>query len=446
MGAFFIVQVWIFLIFFLLLVRNLTIFVLYLNDETLTGPNPKSKSFHKKMIRAEFCMQLDYMGQSTICSKPDSTRPVLLRQSPVSQWTALHNWNPPFKIALHLPTLYNVKSAKENTILYWQNNKPIQTKRPFDLINISTLEFWNQVSNNKQKTLYYSHQIRHSLGAPNLIQELISDPPEFLDLLDFAPERVYLWMGGAGTIAQTHFDAEPNWFVQIVGQKRFLISPPQDWESFCPFPLLHSHDRQSQVNYSNPQESHCELFGQATVLEALLEPGDLLYLPAYWWHRVETISDSISVNAWDNRPDPLINALASIKIPLKALQNVDQAILFIVQVSLAMEQLEMIRSRFVCRTFHARYGNLRNQFKSCSSNSPSCTVESSQELFKDVLDLIDKFVQKAAEFSDKDDLERTGVVELIIGNYFEFTLGRIFGAEEVCSLLAGSCLCYSQYD
>ncbi len=30
----------------------------------------------------------------------------------------------------------------------------------------------------------------------------------------------------------------------------------------------------------------------------MLEPGDLLYLPPLWFHMVEALDDSISVNVW----------------------------------------------------------------------------------------------------------------------------------------------------
>jgi hypothetical protein len=32
----------------------------------------------------------------------------------------------------------------------------------------------------------------------------------------------------------------------------------------------------------------------------VLFPGDLLYLPPYWGHHVETLAKSISINFWSN--------------------------------------------------------------------------------------------------------------------------------------------------
>ena len=35
-------------------------------------------------------------------------------------------------------------------------------------------------------------------------------------------------------------------------------------------------------------------------IEALLGPGDMLYIPPNWWHEVEAVNVSLSVNAWSN--------------------------------------------------------------------------------------------------------------------------------------------------
>ena len=33
-------------------------------------------------------------------------------------------------------------------------------------------------------------------------------------------------------------------------------------------------------------------------MELILEPGDALYIPALWWHAVESLDTTVSVNFW----------------------------------------------------------------------------------------------------------------------------------------------------
>ena len=44
-----------------------------------------------------------------------------------------------------------------------------------------------------------------------------------------------------------HYDEQQNFFVQLVGQKRCILFPPENYERLYPHPVYHPHDRQSQV-------------------------------------------------------------------------------------------------------------------------------------------------------------------------------------------------------
>jgi ribosomal protein L16 Arg81 hydroxylase len=39
-------------------------------------------------------------------------------------------------------------------------------------------------------------------------------------------------------------------------------------------------------------------FTLANKIEIILEAGDVLYLPSYWWHRVHSVERSIGINWW----------------------------------------------------------------------------------------------------------------------------------------------------
>ena len=70
-----------------------------------------------------------------------------------------------------------------------------------------------------------------------------------------------------------------NLFAQLVGTKRCLLFPPSDFHGLYPFPVHHPHDRQAQVDLYNPDLSRFPKFAEVRPLEAVLQPGELLYIP-----------------------------------------------------------------------------------------------------------------------------------------------------------------------
>lgn len=80
-----------------------------------------------------------------------------------------------------------------------------------------------------------------------------------------------------------------------------------------PFPLHHPHDRQSQVDLDNPDLTKFPKFKDAKGVEGIVNPGDVLYLPPYWWHHVISIDQTVSVNFWFEMKQTQATAL---KFPL----------------------------------------------------------------------------------------------------------------------------------
>lgn len=54
----------------------------------------------------------------------------------------------------------------------------------------------------------------------------------------------------------------------------------------------------SEVNIKHPDLEKYPLFGKASPYVVELEPGDILFVPHHWWHYVESLTDSISINTW----------------------------------------------------------------------------------------------------------------------------------------------------
>ena len=64
----------------------------------------------------------------------------------------------------------------------------------------------------------------------------------------------------------------------------------------------------SQVNILDPDEARFPGFRSATCLEAVLEEGDMLFIPSYWYHAVFHLGAiNINVNFWWQPEHRLLN-------------------------------------------------------------------------------------------------------------------------------------------
>lgn len=136
--------------------------------------------------------------------------------------------------------------------------------------------------------------------APELRPDI--QPTSFLFLTERDEERArhFLWLSSPEVALHTHFDQDHNFFVQIHGRKRIVLFPPSASDWLYPYPRTHPLWHKSQVDFQRPVRSVFPDYDRAlsSALQVTLEPGDLLYIPPYWWHRVETLSSSASVSSW----------------------------------------------------------------------------------------------------------------------------------------------------
>jgi hypoxia-inducible factor 1-alpha inhibitor (HIF hydroxylase) len=107
-----------------------------------------------------------------------------------------------------------------------------------------------------------------------------------------------LWVGMEGVYTPTHYDEAHNFFGQVQGRKKFILFPPSQFPNLYVFPYHHPADRQSQVDIDYPDYTKFPLFREAQGLEGVVEAGDVLYLPPYWFHHVISLDETVSINFW----------------------------------------------------------------------------------------------------------------------------------------------------
>ncbi len=105
-----------------------------------------------------------------------------------------------------------------------------------------------------------------------------------------------LLIGGVGSkFPVMHYDGENSHAVitQIYGDKEFVVFPPDDGQYLYARKAFPNH---SAVDDPIMQDrERWPLLAQAQPYRAVLKPGDMIFVPARWWHAARALSTSISV-------------------------------------------------------------------------------------------------------------------------------------------------------
>jgi lysine-specific demethylase 8 len=139
-------------------------------------------------------------------------------------------------------------------------------------------------------------------NSTKLLPANLDDSSGITGLAPFFAKSVVknLWVSYGSLTAGMHFDAAENLNIQIRGRKRFMLYPPGT-SPYYPCPMFSHAANISRVFRDGPQLDRIKYpkFDESTVREVILEEGEILYLPAYWWHQVTSLGDvNINVNTF----------------------------------------------------------------------------------------------------------------------------------------------------
>jgi hypothetical protein len=136
--------------------------------------------------------------------------------------------------------------------------------------------------------------------------------PTYFDKM--GPPR--FWLGPAGTVTPLHCDYDDNIFAQIWGSKRIILSPPHHDQFLYP-------NEANAILFGSPFDPEAPDFEkfplarQAAMIECIVNPGDLLYVPAGWYHQVRALTFSLSANRWARALPFALNGDQSLQRPAK---------------------------------------------------------------------------------------------------------------------------------
>jgi hypothetical protein len=203
----------------------------------------------------------------------------------MDRWTALQKWSLEYLSHTYGGVQVQVQFDRHTNPLYeLEYEKHTRSMVMADYIQL--------VQTGGPTNNYYMVANNSNLDLPEF-RPLLADmyfPPDI-----FLPEppkgSVYFWLGPAGTITPLHHDPCNLMMAQISGRKLWRIIPP--WYARC---LYNYRGVFSCVDLTAPDYDRYPLFREIQIIDEVLHPGEIIFMPVGWWHFVQALDISISVS------------------------------------------------------------------------------------------------------------------------------------------------------
>jgi hypothetical protein len=127
---------------------------------------------------------------------------------------------------------------------------------------------------------------------------------------------IWAWLSGPGVRTWLHYDNNGchNLNAQITGRKRCVLYAPEELSKLHPFPLGGGNPAYncSRIDVERADDPLASDLAAAQGWHAELGPGDLLFIPAWWFHTFVHDGDfNSNVNFWWKPRRPVWNVVAA---------------------------------------------------------------------------------------------------------------------------------------
>ena len=272
---------------------------LYLNDDmpcTYSIPTP-------------FQFHVNYVSKNLPC----------IFRNAINKWPAIKAWNNDYlekKIGEKEITVAVTPNGLADAVV--DNMFVLPEERSMlmkDFLNLSKKTNFNEV--------YYIQKQNSNMTKEfkDLMTDIDVDIGWASEALCKSPDAINFWMGQEKAVTSLHKDHYENLYCVIKGEKHFTLYPPSDRPyipyktyqvgqyKFDPLGNTWTIENSKTVGSSNkvpwicvdPLKPRYDLYPQfkhAQPVQCTVKAGDVLYLPALWFHHVRQTDWTIAVNYW----------------------------------------------------------------------------------------------------------------------------------------------------
>lgn len=221
-------------------------------------------------------------------------KPVVISEA-INEWEALSSWSIDYFKSIAGKTDIRVEVSPTKIF-------PPVHERPYKQsgYRIESMTFGQYIDKITSGDLvaegYYFAQQPVDVLFPQLMNDI--KPPDYFKKKHLISTN--LWFAGEGNITPMHYDLVHNLYAQVIGRKRFILFAPEQTSLLYPFPKTSPIAHFSRVKLDDPDPVKFPRFQRAKPLECIVEPGDILFIPTFWWHQVYSLSLSVSISFWSS--------------------------------------------------------------------------------------------------------------------------------------------------
>jgi LPS sulfotransferase NodH len=213
-----------------------------------------------------------------------ANRPVVLTGM-MTDWRAMTAWTPSHLKSVAGDQMVEVMTGRDADQHYERNGRKHRTELRF-------ADYIDMVYSGKVTNDFYmvaNNAFFQKPEAQPFLQDFTAFP-EYLKPVT-AGQQCFLWFGPAGTLTPLHHDTSNILLAQVAGRKRYRLIPAVEWQY-----LYNSSGVFSDVDCENPDLSRHPDFRNATIIDIVVEPGEVLFMPVGWWHHVRALDVSITIS------------------------------------------------------------------------------------------------------------------------------------------------------
>jgi hypothetical protein len=213
-----------------------------------------------------------------------ANRPVII-EDVVPHWPALGKWNVEF-----------FRKGFGHNLVSFQGGRSADHRDCFveHRVEASFNEFLDLIERNPDDPnppyLIAHDHLLDKLPFRKLLDDIVFDP-RYFDAAA-ASGHVFLFMGPGGSSSPMHRDQLNVAVAQIAGHKLVRMIPARELHL-----MYNERGFHSEADFNNLAIEEFPLLKDAHMAEAVLNPGDMLFVPFGWWHFVKSLDLTISVSA-----------------------------------------------------------------------------------------------------------------------------------------------------